>query len=145
MNELEGIKARLQEATPGPWEWDGPEHIRQSLRGAEAQEILQCGALLYPEYRNAELIANAPRDLARLVAAVEAVEKVHEPVAIYETDDAGQVQDDKHVRDICGTCSDSSVTESLDDGNYDLAGEYGEVGWPCPTLKAATAALEEER
>lgn len=91
----------------------------------------------------AELFAAAPH----LLAAIDAVHTLHTRVAIYECDDDGfpQTEDEsKHVRDICGTCSDSSVTENLDDGNYDLAGEWGEVGYPCPTVKAIASALGGE-
>jgi hypothetical protein len=90
---------------------------------------------------------SAPSTVARLTEAVEAVLALHAPIAIYECDDDGfpQTEDEsKFVRDICGTCSDSSVTENLDDGNYDLAGEYGEVSHPCPTVAAIENALTKE-
>lgn len=142
MSALDGIKARLQAATPGSWE---VKPFRVGFGGDSEREpdFWEVGENIVYEEEDAELIAHAPTDLARLVAAVEAVEKLHEPLAIYELDDEGHVQEDKHVRDICGTCSDSSVMESLDDGNYDLSGEYGEVGWPCPTANALAAGVQE--
>jgi len=90
----------------------------------------------------------AKRSIAKLLAAVDATLALHKEDAIYECDDNGfpQTEDEsKFVRNICGTCSDSSVTENLDDGNYDISGEYGEVGWPCPTVEAINKALEAEQ
>jgi hypothetical protein len=30
-DRLEEIKARVEAATPGPWEWDGAERLRREL------------------------------------------------------------------------------------------------------------------
>ena len=69
---LEPIQNRLNAATPGPWAWDG--HARRGLVNmSQAMPILQCAALLHPERANADFIANAPTDQARLLAAIQAV------------------------------------------------------------------------
>lgn len=73
----EQMKARLAEATPGPWEWDH-SNPRRVLEGRGGEGVLHCAALLYPEKRNQEFIANAPTDLAKLHAALDAVEALHQ-------------------------------------------------------------------
>lgn len=145
---LDGIKARLDRVTRRLESWDGRDPARVRATTVEAEDDF--GTFTVRNYHGSyisALDAAAEQFLdttPKLLAAIEAVDRLHAPVAIYELDDEGHVQDDKHVRDICGTCSDYSVTENLDDGNYDLSGEYGEVGWPCLTVKAIAAALGEE-
>ncbi|QOT15900.1 hypothetical protein [Paenarthrobacter sp. YJN-5] len=69
---LEPIQERLNAATAGPWDWDH-SNFRRVLEGKGGEQVLTCAALLYPERRNQEFIANAPTDTARLLAAVKAV------------------------------------------------------------------------
>lgn len=77
MLDLQPIKARLAAATPGPWE---PAELQgQSRRNSffsvavvgrrEVRAGIPCQA--QPDERDADLIANAPTDLAALVAEVE--------------------------------------------------------------------------
>lgn len=82
MLDLEPIKARLAAATPGPWRFDSswiPSYRRHAnwLRsdgvaadGAAANCVLRVvdGSMLD---KDADLIENAPADLAALVAEVE--------------------------------------------------------------------------
>jgi hypothetical protein len=72
--DLSPIKARLAAATPGPWMRDiqdmGPNYVGACLypHGIPNTEVI------YPEDAREEdidLIANAPQDLAALVAEVE--------------------------------------------------------------------------
>ncbi|WP_324644189.1 hypothetical protein [Pseudarthrobacter sp. LT1] len=69
MSALDDIRARLQAATPGPWfavryyvgaGWDQSDPHTEVAKASFKQD--------------AELIAHAPTDVSRLVAAVEAVE-----------------------------------------------------------------------
>lgn len=77
---LDGIKARLAGATPGPWEFDGDTVCQKSGNYAEViPTTVNCmsycygGSVQRPETPDAEFIAAAPMDVARLVGAVEAV------------------------------------------------------------------------
>jgi hypothetical protein len=153
-DQLDAIQARADAITPGPWRtWKDDGGRRGSaVETAWAHDADGADTELITDWcspADAEFIAASPDDIAFLLdlarkqqAALDAVKALHAPVSIYECDDNGFAQSEdesKHVRDICGTCSDSSVTENLDDGNYDLAGEWGEVGWPCPTIAALEA------
>jgi hypothetical protein len=82
---IDEIKARLAAATPAPWSWEAGDSVIEGPRG---------GALVYvAEYANlntvqaqgedfssadATLIANAPADIAFLLAKIEELEKQHE-------------------------------------------------------------------
>ena len=72
---------------------------------------------------HAEFIANARTDLPRLLAAVRAVEAVHELI------DALNVRINR-TQKVCTGCG-------TDDGNWQV--------WPCPTIRAITEALEGDR
>lgn len=97
-------------------------------------------------------IEHSFRDVRGLTAVVDAVAALHFPTPIYALDDHGHLQLDEaenvqeHTfqRNLCLECSDSSVQENLDDGNYDLAGEFGEVGYPCPTITALAPVLGDD-
>lgn len=74
---LDAIQARVEVATDGPWavDSDDPSYIIHSERGGWdglviAQVADQDGAL-FPVEHNGALIANAPQDLADLLAEVE--------------------------------------------------------------------------
>jgi hypothetical protein len=68
---LQPLKDRLAAATPGPWDWNH-SNPRRVLEGRGGVPVLSCAALLYPERLNAEFIASAPTDQAKLIAAIEA-------------------------------------------------------------------------
>jgi len=73
---LQPLKDRLAAATPGPWEWD--DKVRRSLwRQGESTPVLGCSALLHPGKSDAALIAHAPTDQAKLIAAIEKVAELH--------------------------------------------------------------------
>jgi len=66
---LAAIEARLKAATPGPWEWDG--EILSSPDNDVYNHILS----LFPKAeKNYRFIANAPTDLALLIAEVKRLE-----------------------------------------------------------------------
>lgn len=74
---LDAIRERVEVATDGPWavDSDDPSYIIYSERGGWdglviAQVADQDGAL-FPVEHNGALIANAPQDLADLLAEVE--------------------------------------------------------------------------
>lgn len=79
---LAPIRARLAAATPGPWEWIGSNLERCSPGYGDVLEVeVECGSYCYggsPRMNisagNKALLENAPTDLARLLAAIEAVE-----------------------------------------------------------------------
>ena len=79
MTDLDAIEARLFLATPGPWrvkEQDpkqihrGTVQVEENGRGVEVIAECYCGAYDGHGLRNAELIANAPTDLAALIEEV---------------------------------------------------------------------------
>jgi hypothetical protein len=101
MNALDPIRARLATATPGPWEeyWQGHIHAPANYPQAAAVSICQTFGREDRVHPNAALIAHAPTDLAKLVSAVEAVEKV---AAELDQDSAGRgldlIEDDDFDR-----------------------------------------------
>ena len=107
---LDGIKGRLAAATPWPWE------VRTDDLTDDVDVVhATCGQKHLPRtYADAELIANAPVDVARLTRAVEAVLELHVPV----------MEDGEPVG--CSCCDWES------EGNW---------GWPCATLAAIENAL----
>ena len=124
---LDQIEARADAATQGPWEWHPymgsgatlakPNHPFHELN------ILKTTDDWPPVAADAEFIAHAREDLPRLLAAVRAVEAVHEPI------DALNVRINR-IQKVCTGCG-------TDDGNWQV--------WPCPTIRAITEALEGER
>lgn len=79
--QLQEIKARLEAATPGPWMKDPDEPVRimkpdkpGSSWDGTVIATLQWDDFGLFEEANADLIAHTPEDLAKLIAALEAVE-----------------------------------------------------------------------
>ncbi|WP_427130366.1 hypothetical protein [Pseudarthrobacter sp. S9] len=76
MNEIEQIRERLAAATPGPWfQGRDSKHLENAKEVYSEREPSStsediCTAW-YPT--DAEFIAHAPTDMARLIAAVDAV------------------------------------------------------------------------
>lgn len=138
MSELYAIRARLAAATPGPW----VAGKGGTIDGANYAEVICKGQVDCMSYcyggsstidgdnlkADTDFIANAPTDMARLLAAVETVTGLHRssPAEFFDMDYG------EHVSGACClTCSDSIVSS---DGLV--------VQWPCPTVKAITEALE---
>jgi len=119
---LGGIKGRLTKATPGPWKIDkeDPTPLVSIVSIAEDQPWgwVEVARSLDTD---AEFIAAAPVDVARLTRAVEAVLAVHEPVDAV-------MNPGRHERivKVCTGCG-------TDDGNWQR--------WPCPTVAGVEAAL----
>ena len=120
---LEPIQARLDAATPGPW-----EPMRAGLLGTRVvaidgewgEEIIppEFIHMVTPAMRNydtAVFIAHSPTDTARLLAAVKAVTELHprEVIAVHE----GYGEEA-----VCPEC---------------------QLHYPCPTVSAVEAALGE--
>jgi hypothetical protein len=85
VSRIDEIKSRLAAALPGPW-WSGhtPFYLRMGQKDARdgtppltirspahSEEIATVWTCLLPTRANADLIANAPQDLAWLIAEVE--------------------------------------------------------------------------
>jgi hypothetical protein len=88
MKILDEIRGRLAAASPGPWRWDeefgaaGDQDL--ALTNEAGTEIVgayndHCCSFRIPpsvQDNDAEFIAHAPADVARLLAAVDAVESL---------------------------------------------------------------------
>ena len=118
---LDQIGQRIEAATEGPWSVYrtrvGTYVTRPDLLGVARE-----WSLVWQD-ADAEFIANARADLPVLLAAIRAVEAVHESI------DALNVRFNR-VQKVCTGCG-------TDDGNWQT--------WPCPTIRALTNALEGER
>ena len=81
---LNEIQARLSAATPGPWEhghhWDSSEWIKGGIGGRKFRPASDTTYEWLPTSADAEFIANAPADVAFLLAelrkARESLERV---------------------------------------------------------------------
>ena len=118
---LHQIEARIEGATEGPWSVYrtrvGTYVTRPDLLGVARE-----WSLVWQD-ADAEFIANVRADVPRLLAAIRAVEAVHESI------DALNVRFNR-VQKVCTGCG-------TDDGNWQT--------WPCPTIRALTDALEGEQ
>jgi hypothetical protein len=121
---LNGMKGRLEAATPGPWKAEpflyGPiEDGRIRVTSPSDSGIHNLAEDVLPN--DATFIAAAPTEVARLIGAVEAVLAAHQPTdAVMYT---GRQQRMVKVCTGCGT----------DDGNWQR--------YPCPTVAAVENAL----
>lgn len=144
MNRLDGIEARANAATEGPWEWEGEAKAEWEI-GANSlvpsrrpdDPVLygygyDASGIEVKTPADAEFIAHARTDVPWLLEQVDrrdkALEKVlrlHPRVVVLHADpEFGRMEDDA----ICGACI----------VNHEPA------GWPCPTVEAITTALEGE-
>lgn len=102
MKQLDEMRARLAAATPGPW------------ADALGKTFKAVGSVA-----DARLIVNAPTDMGKLIAAVDAVLALHTPNAGHNPDCLCGIDPGAGAR--CCGCYDA---------------------YPCPTVAALTAALE---
>ncbi len=131
-SQLDAIKARAEAATEGPWTWSGSEapvlggyagtSYRYSEEVIEAEHHGECGCRSLCQLEltvgkaDAEFIAHSRADIPALVAAVEAVLKLHKEVQWAES------------WPTCIHCND---------------GEGSPLAYPCPTVAAIRTALGE--
>lgn len=120
-DRLDEIQARADAATEGPWKIETHYGMSQSRR----RQIVVPGwmtpiAVLGQENPygdpDAEFIAHARTDVPALVAALRAVLDLHKPEKFMDFED---------------TCSGCDI------------GTMDPPTWPCPTVRAVTAALGE--
>lgn len=79
--DLKSIKARLEAATPGPWQiyYEAiVDCIADKDTGYDFTNKIMCSVDLKNRYNNNSFVAHAPTDIAQLV---EALEKCREAVA----------------------------------------------------------------
>ena len=111
---LHQIEERIEAATEGPWSVYrtrvGTYVTRPDLLGVARE-----WSLVWQD-ADAEFIANARADLPRLLAAIRAVEEVHQ----------------------------KRGASWPHNGGVFVCGEDGAI-WPCPTIRAITNALEGEQ
>lgn len=93
-NALEGIKGRLAAATPGPWgcvadTYRSVPMLRIGSHGT-GSDVAQVIMHAHPDSSDAVFIANAPTDMARLLAAVESVDAAIQ----HEIDNTGDTYGD---------------------------------------------------
>jgi hypothetical protein len=123
------IEARLSAATPGPWEefWRGHIHARDE-RGTVS--ICQTFGPEDQIHADAEFIANAPADVAYLLAELR---KAHEALAAVESVHYEGIA----YADDVAEGSDETIP---DDYEHHFCQEDGE-DWPCTTMAALRAAV----
>lgn len=120
--------------------------IRDRLRWAEDAAVTCQGDGLDKDYINA--LETVSVDAARLLAAIEAVGGLHQPVTVYEIDPINgtwvydsETDERKVLTLLCRECTPAFVLDDLDEGEYDGGGSDADVHFPCPTITALAAAL----
>ena len=137
---LAGWREAGQAATEGPWSTQ--KAVIAGIGGAYVIEhgeaeiaLVDCAGDLRPEQElaDAEFIVTARTAMPRLVAAVEAVLKLHQPV----TTNGGWLEGREWQE--CEACGPNNGCEHV------IASPgQGESFWPCPTVEAIIAALTGE-
>ena len=113
---LAAMTARAEAATPGPWHTQRRETYVNVWADDDFDEVAVCE--FRPEFhKNAAFIAAARTDVPRLVATLRAVLALH----VYKFADGT-------ILDECPVCVDEMLEA---------------VPYPCATVRAITAALEE--
>ena len=143
---LAPIRERLAAATPGPWYWRNTQDVylmgaksravmgftRMGMQGAQPQFVNSDGLFIDAGKENlhaipdAEFIAHAPTDTARLLAALDGVLALHSPMDYEYFVDEGVTS----TALVCSCCQDWIH----DDADVIL--------YPCSTVAAVTTALE---
>ncbi|MGO4583614.1 hypothetical protein AB4Z38_06965 [Arthrobacter sp. 2RAF6] len=141
---LAPIRERADKATEGPWRWENTlprprlagsggwtvmDFARMGMNGAQPTfrkadgDLVKAGKENLYSFPDAALIANAPTDIRRLLAALDGVLALHEQVDAL-------MNPGRHERvvKVCTGCG-------TDDGNWQR--------YPCPTVAAVVAALQE--
>ena len=143
--DLQEIEARLEAATPGPWDFETiPEtgESRVVVRSNTGDPMLDVSVAPHGvRAEDAEFIAHAPEDMRALIAALErqselimgleaevhaqrqkleAVKKLHRPIS-------AECLDIEEIDSACAGCSGQ-----LPNGRF--VGKV--VPYPCPTMRA---------
>ena len=125
--DLDPIRARLAAATPGPWEYrpfteidpDGAFDLAHVVADdpddPAGDQVSVCASIMRPD---ADLIANAPTDMAALVAEVERLR-----VAVWRVREVHSLQVSSVWGEVCEECVDAYTERHKP--------------YPCPTLRAA--------
>lgn len=85
----------------------------------------------------AELFAHAVNTLPALVAAVERVQALHEPLKLFLLDDNGSIDYSKPFDTLCRGCTDPDIVNAWECDDGDPGDDY--VQHPCPTIEALEA------
>ena len=130
MKRLDEIEARANAATEGPWRHISIFEVGGFVEDSNGRELFDwaqddAGTICAPD-PDAEFIAAARTTVPALLDALEKVLELHPRVVVMAADpEFGQMEDDA----ICGACI----------VNHEAA------DWPCPNVRAITAALEATR
>jgi len=100
---IEDIRARLEAATPGPWAYDGHGWV-ENLSDDMSQIVARV-----EQAETGAFISNAPTDMARLLAALDAVTALA---------DAWTARGEHLMK--YAESAPSDVSESLDDQGMDM-------------------------
>jgi hypothetical protein len=132
------------------------EHLRQSIRHVQRNCDIDCNThedtwddCKQPDRGDGERMAAALASIPRMIAAVDAVLALHQPLEVFEYDHVNGVwrldADGEKILmfTLCQSCTPASVTEGIGDCEY-TEDEGGEVEYPCPTVAAIENALEGE-
>ena len=119
MTRIEEIRERLDKARPGPWRAKSEQRVVYVFAG---DERLAGVGMAYDEkaVANADLIANAPADLAWCLDKLDAIRALHQPFEWSFGE--GPVQS-------CTECARLGASEE-------------EASYPCPTIRALNDTKE---
>ena len=95
----------------------------------------------YPEYGNGTVrwayrlgVDAGAAAVPALVAAVERVQALHEPLKLFLLDDNGSVDYSKPFDTLCRGCTDPDIVNAWECDDGDPGDDY--VQHPCPTIEA---------
>ncbi|MFB7894680.1 hypothetical protein ACFC1I_20925 [Microbacterium sp. NPDC056044] len=128
--DVEHTKALEAAATPGPWEIIGGGEFLMPLAisvGVGSADVSLRDA-------DAEFIAHARTAVPALVAAVERVQALHEPLKLFLLDDNGSIDYSKPFDALCRGCTDPDIVNAWECDDGDPGDDY--VQHPCPTIEA---------
>lgn len=76
----EELQRLLNEATPGPWEWDETVGLSLYFEDAEGKgrDIIKCAARSYPDEADAEIIAHSRAIAAEVIRLREEIKSLRE-------------------------------------------------------------------
>lgn len=142
------IKARAKKATEGPWGYYTPQgQGKDPIFGATPGDEVA----LVKRPADWRFIAHARTDVPRLVAAIEAVLKMHRQVPLYGHEDDCTNTDEEHREEHFQSDGEFCCHELIEGWTcaecadvQDVASLAGPPEWPCPTVRALTDKLTGE-